>query len=75
MDSTCLLMNKRNVLFASIRNSLFDIFHLRYIQEKRIIHYLNYNISNPVAILYILNINKYQKNKMLSYSIICVRSP
>lgn len=56
MDLTCLLMNKRNVLFASIRNSLFDIFHLRY-TEKGIIHYLNYNTLNHVAILYILNTN------------------
>lgn len=35
MDWTCLLMNKRNVLFASISNSLFDIFHLRYTGEKK----------------------------------------
>lgn len=54
MDSTCLLMNKRNVLFASIRNSLCDIFHPRYIQGKTTIHYLDYNTLNHVAILYLL---------------------
>lgn len=49
MDSTCLLMNKRNVLFASIRNffGVWYFFRLRRVQEKTIMHYSKYNTWKP----------------------------
>lgn len=51
MDSTCLLMNKRKVLFASIRILLFDIFRDRR-KESYIIQNTTLKTKLP---LYIFN--------------------